>query len=97
MSSEMTDEVILVVGNTHTGQRDSGYSVVSRTVRASRRRAGRPAFVVPRDEDTGKLHDLEVYVSRHLSPRPYGKAGIWKMSCRAEIRTGFGKSDRPGS
>ncbi len=41
MSSEMTFKVILVVGNTHTRQRDSGYSVVSGKPCASRHRTGR--------------------------------------------------------
>jgi len=36
MSSEMTLKVILVVGNTHTKQRDSGYSVVLNKPCASR-------------------------------------------------------------
>jgi len=36
MSSEVTFKVILVVGNTHTRQRDSGYSVVLNKPWASR-------------------------------------------------------------
>ena len=40
MSSEMTFKVIPVVGNTYTGQRDSGYSVVPSKPCASRRRTG---------------------------------------------------------
>ncbi len=41
MSSEMTFKVIPVVGNAHTGQRDSGYSVVPSKPCASRHRTGR--------------------------------------------------------
>jgi len=40
MSSEMTLKVIPVVGNAYTRQRDSGYSVVSSELCASRRRTG---------------------------------------------------------
>jgi len=32
-----------------------------------------------------------------LNPHPPGKTGIRPMACRAETRTGLGKSDRPGS
>ena len=32
-----------------------------------------------------------------LKPRAHGKTHIWQMACRAETRTGLGKSDRPGS
>ena len=68
MSSEMTCEVILVVGNTYTRQRDSGYSVVSGKPCASRHRTGKNAMD-SRNEDTGKLYDNGVYVSWHLSLR----------------------------
>jgi len=54
MVSEMILEVIPVVGNTHTGQRGSGHSAVSRRPSASRHRTGRNAVMVPRDEDIGK-------------------------------------------
>jgi hypothetical protein len=40
MSSEMTIKVIPVMGNAHTGQRDSGHSVVSSMLYAPRRRTG---------------------------------------------------------
>ena len=40
MSSEMTLEVIPELGNTHAGQRGSGYSVVPDWPRTSRHRAG---------------------------------------------------------
>jgi len=68
MSSEMTCEVILVVGNTYTRQRDSGYSVVSGKPCASRHRTGNNAMD-SRNEGTGKLYNSEVYVSWHLSLR----------------------------
>ena len=96
MSSEVTFKVILVVGSAHAWQRDSGYSVVPSKPCASRHRTGRNAMD-SRDEDTGKLYDNGVYVSRHLSLRLYRKACIQKMSNRAETRTGFGKPDCPGS
>jgi hypothetical protein len=50
-----------------------------------------------RNEGTGKLYGHGVYVSRHLSLGLYRKACIQKMTCRAETRTGLGKSDCPGS
>ena len=68
MSSEMTFKVIPVVSNTHTGQRDSGYSAVSGKPCASRHRTGTNAMD-SRNEGTGKLYDSGVYVSRHLSLR----------------------------
>lgn len=39
----------------------------------------------------------EGYASRRLSLARAGKVKIGKMACRAEIRTGYGKSVRPGS
>jgi len=48
-------------------------------------------------EVTGKLYDSGVHVSQHLSLKLYRKAFIQKMTSRAETRTGFGKSDCPGS
>src|SRR5215469_6808737 len=39
----------------------------------------------------------EGYASRRLSLTRAGKVKIGKMACRAEIRTGYGKSVRPGS
>jgi hypothetical protein len=92
----MTFKVILVVGNTHTKQRDSGYSVVLNKPCASRHRTGKTAMD-SQDEVTGKLYDSGVYVSRHLSLRLYRKAFNQKISNRAETRTGFGKPDCPGS
>ena len=62
MSSEMTSKVILVVGNTHTRQRDSGYSVVLSRACASRHRTGTNAMD-SRNEDTGKLYNYGVHVS----------------------------------
>ncbi len=79
MSSEMTLKVILVVGNAHTRQRDSGYSVVSGKPCASRHRTGKNAMD-SRNEGTGKLYNYGVYVSRHLSLDLYRKAFIQKMS-----------------
>ena len=81
MSSEMTLKVILVEGNAHTRQRDSGYSVVPGKPCASRHRTGKTAMD-PRNEVIGKLYDHGVYVSRHLSFRLYRKAGIQKMYAR---------------
>ena len=74
-SSEMTCEVILVVGNTQIRQRDSGYSVVSGKPCASRHRTGTNAMD-SRNEGTGKLYGHGVYVSRHLSLGLYRKASI---------------------
>jgi hypothetical protein len=96
MSSEVTFKVIQVVGNAHTWQRGSGYSVVSSKPCASRHRTGKNAMD-SRNEGTGKLYGHGVYVSRHLSLGLYRKAFIQKMTCRAETRTGLGKSDCPGS
>ena len=79
MSSEMTSKVILAVGNAHTRQRDSGYSVVSGKPCASRHRTGKNAMD-SRNEGTGKLYDSGVYVSLHLSLGSYGKACIQKMT-----------------
>ncbi len=77
MSSEMTCEVILVVGNTYTWQRDSGYSVVPGKPCASRHRTGTNAMD-SRNEVTGKLYYIGVYVRRHLSLGFYRKACIRK-------------------
>ena len=57
MSSEKTLEVFLDVGNTHTRQRDSGYSVVSSKSCASRHRTGKNGMNT-RNEDTGKLYNF---------------------------------------
>ena len=53
MSSEKTFKVFLDVGNTHTRQRGSGYSVVLSQACASRHRTGTNAMD-SRNEDTGK-------------------------------------------
>ena len=53
--------------------------------------------VVPRDEDVSKPCTLKADSCQRLSLSVFGKAGVWKMACRAEVRTGLGKSDRPGS
>lgn len=79
MSSEVTFKVIQVVGNAHTWQRGSGYSVVPSKPCASRHRTGENAMD-SWDEGTGKLYDSEVYVSLHLSLRLYKKACIQKMT-----------------
>ena len=57
MSSETTFKVVPMMGNTHTGQRDSGYSVVSSKPCASRHRTGKNDMD-SRNEDTGKLYDF---------------------------------------
>jgi len=49
------------------------------------------------EQGAGKPCGLGVYASWRLSFDSHGKACIWKMACRAEVRTGLGKSDRPGS
>ena len=54
VSSEAIFTVVPMKGNTHIGQRDSGYSVVSSKVCASRHRTGENASV-SRSEDIGKL------------------------------------------
>ncbi|MBA7676851.1 hypothetical protein ES703_85096 [subsurface metagenome] len=79
MSSEMTFKVIPVVGNTYTGQRDSGYSVVPSKPCASRHRTGKTAMD-SRNEGTGKLYGYGVYVSWHLNLGLYRKACIQKMT-----------------
>ena len=68
MSPEMTLKVILVEGNAHTRQRDSGYSVVPGKPCASRHRTGMNAMD-SWNEVTAKLQDDGVYVSWHLSLR----------------------------
>ncbi len=50
-----------------------------------------------RNEVTGKLYYIGVYVSRHLSLSLCRKACIRKTIWGAETRTGLGKSDCPGS
>jgi hypothetical protein len=79
MSSEMTFKVILVLGNTHTWQRGSGYSVVPSKPCASRHRTGENAMD-SWDEGTGRLYGYGVYVSWHLSLTLYRKACIQKMT-----------------
>ncbi len=96
MSSEVTFKVIQVVGSAHAWQRGSGYSVVLSKACASRHRTG-TNVMDSRNEDTGKRYNYGVHVSQHLSLKLYRKAFIQKMTNRAETRTGFGKSDCPGS
>jgi hypothetical protein len=79
MSSEMTFKVIPVVGNTYTGQRGSGYSVVPSKLCATRHRTGKNA-IDSRNEGAGKLYGYGVYVSLHLNLGLYRKACIQKMT-----------------
>jgi hypothetical protein len=51
----------------------------------------------PRDEEVSKPCTLKADACQRLSLCVLGKAGIQQMACRAEVRTGLGKSDRPGS
>ncbi len=73
MSSEVTHEVALVVGNSHARQRGSGHSVVSMIPWVPGHSAGQK-LVGSRDEGTGKPDAGGVYVSRHFSLTAYGKA-----------------------
>jgi len=49
------------------------------------------------DEETGKPPAQGVYASQRLSLGARGQARDLTNECRAEVRTGLGKSDRPGS
>jgi hypothetical protein len=64
----------------------------------SGRTMSRPGLaVVSCDEETGKPSMRGVYASQRLSLRAGGQARDLTNACRAETRTGLGKSDRPGS
>jgi hypothetical protein len=76
MSSEMTFKVIPDLGNTHAGQRGSGYSVVPDWPRTSRHRAGVSAFVASWDEGIGEPWNLGVYANQRFNLRPNGKTII---------------------
>lgn len=49
------------------------------------------------DEETGKPLMQGVYASQRLNLGVCGQARDLTNECRAEVRTGLGKSDRPGS
>jgi hypothetical protein len=58
----------------------------------------RPGLAVRRcDEETGKPSMRGAYASQRLRFRAAGQARDLTNACRAEVRTGLGKSDRPGS
>jgi hypothetical protein len=76
MSPEMTFEVIPDLGNTHAGQRDSGYSVVPDWLRMSRHGTGVSTSVASWDEGIGEPWNLGVYANQRLNLRPNGKTII---------------------
>jgi hypothetical protein len=111
MPSEETLEVSPIAGNARGGQRSPGYSAVA--VRGHRgdmavglpRPNFFPVWTMSRpgpadtcwDEETGKPPAQGVYASQRLSFGARGQACALTNVCRAETRTGLGKSDRPGS
>ena len=109
--SEGTFEVSPTGGNASGGQRSPGYSAVKARRRRGDM-AGRlirsnssPVWTMSRpgpavrcgDTETGKPSMRGVYASQRLSLRAAGQARHLTNVCRAEVRTGLGKSDRPGS
>jgi hypothetical protein len=109
--SEEILEVSPTVGSARGGQRSPGYSAVAARGRRGGMAMGstRPnsSSVWTRsrpeqdsrcwDEETGKPPAQGVYASQRLSLGTRGQARDLKNACRAETRTGLGKSDRPGS
>ena len=109
--SEETLEVSPIVGNTRGGQRSPGYSAVPTAERRGDM-AGSCAWpnsssvwTLSRPgqdsccwgKETGKPPVQGVYACQRLSLGIYGQARDRINECRAEVRTGLGKSDRPGS
>jgi hypothetical protein len=111
MPSEGTLEVSPTVGSARGGQRSPGYSAVAARGRrgdmvglrawsnsSSVWTMSRPGYDSRCwDEETGKPSTQGVYASQRLSLGVYGQARDLTNECRAEVRTGLGKSDRPGS
>ena len=95
MSSEAIFKIVPVKGNTRTGQRDSGYSVVSSKSCTPRHRAGKWTWPI----GTRTQANCMALGVCELALKP---KTLWKGLClknftvRAETKTGFGKSDRPG-
>ena len=111
MLSEETSEVSPTVGNARGGQRSPGYSAVAARERRGDM-AGPYAWpnsssvwTMSRpghdsrcwDEETGKPPVQGVYACQRLSLGVVGQARDLTNECRAEVRTGLGKSDCPGS
>ncbi len=95
MFSEAIFKIVPVKGNARTGQRDSGYSVVSNELCASRRRTGELQWPI------GTRIQVNCMALGVCEPALKPKT-LWKDLClknftvRAETKTGLGKSDRPG-
>ena len=109
--SEVTFEVSPTVGNARGGRRSPGYSAVAARERRGGMagpRAGSNSssvWTMSRpghdsrcwDEETGKPTMQGVYACQRLSLGVVGQARDLTNECRAEVRTGLGKADRPGS
>ncbi len=111
MPSEGTFEVSPSVGSARGGQRSPGYSAVAAGERRgdmtglcacsnscslwTMSRLGQDSRCW--DEDAGKPSTQGVYACQRLSLGVCGQARDLINECRAEVRTGLGKSDRPGS
>jgi hypothetical protein len=109
--SEETFEVSPTVGSARGGQRSPGYSAVAERGRRGDMAGLRAwsnsssVWTMSRpgqdsrcwDEETGKPPTQGVYASQRLSLGDCGQARDLTNECRAEVRTGLGKSDRPGS
>ncbi len=109
--SEETLEVSPTVGSARGGQRSPGYSAVAARERRGDMAGPRAwsnsssVWTMSRpgqdsrcwDEETGKPPTQGVYACQRLSLGICGQARDLTNECRAEVRTGLGKSDRPGS
>ena len=109
--SEEAREASPTAGNTRGGQRSPGYSAVAVRRRRGDMAVGSswpnssPVWTMSRpgpadacwDEETGKPPAQGVHASQRLSLGVRGQARTLINACRAETRTGLGKSDRPGS
>ena len=53
--------------------------------------------IILRDEGVSKPRTMQADACQRLSLFVLGKTGHRKTTCGAEVRTGLGKTDRPGS
>jgi hypothetical protein len=111
MPSAETLEVSPTVDNARGGRRSPGYSAVAAAGRGGDMARGSPSPKSSRvwtmsrpgygsccrDEGTGKPSTQRVYASQHLGLGAAGQARDPTNEWSAEIRTGLGQSDRPGS
>ena len=109
--SEETLEVSPTVGNARGGQRSPGYSAVAARERRGDMAGLRAwsnsssVWTMSRpghdsrcwDEEAGKPASQGVDACQRLSLGAVGQACVLTNECRAEVRTGLGKSDCPGS